>query len=550
MQNLIRCSVGILLLGSISTPGFATPSYCVIPSGANQSEAMVCAVEESSCSPTRFLDSAIIPSGNYCSARNDNLLQHPSTDGQDSSSLNFLRHDLDSLFHTPEFSNATFGMAIQSLKTGEYLYRLNDTKSLVPASNMKLFTAAETLALLRPAFRYKTEVLTNGTIKNHALYGDVIIRGTGDPTFLSLFPDTLSNWIWNSPLTSHATRKIDRIFGSLKIDNTYFSPEYYPTGWQLDDIPYYYATPISALVCRENQIALNIFPGASIGAPPRVSYNAYGESQPPYGVLRNLAVTGAKSSELTIDAARKNCTDTVVITGSIPIGSTQIDQQTSIDDPTKYATVLIHNDFEDNGAFFQNRRNKNFRDTSQILEIEVSPPLFEIVDTMNKTSNNVYAECLFRTVAKVVGGEGSWTRGIEVMRKYLASIGIDTTQLQFTDGSGLSRMDLVTADAIVKLLHVMSSDPKLDSAFYNSLPIMGVDGTLENRLKNTPAMGNIHAKTGSMTGVRSISGYLTTHDGEPIAFSILANNYTCPGSEIGKLEDEVLLNLVNFSRTR
>lgn len=187
-----------------------------------------------------------------------------------------------------------------------------------------------------------------------------------------------------------------------------------------------------------------------------------------------------------------------------------------------------------------------------VITSEISEPLSTLVQHMNKESDNLYAECLFRTVAKEKGGEGSWTRGIEVMRKYMASIGIDTAHVRLTDGSGLSRMDMVTAGDFVTLLghwyDIHEKPSWVKAAFYNSLPIMGVDGTLKNRLKGTPAEGNIHAKTGSMTGVRSISGYLTTRDGEPLAFSIIVNNYTAPGSEAGKAEDAALLRLVNFSR--
>ncbi|HEX5315945.1 MAG TPA: D-alanyl-D-alanine carboxypeptidase/D-alanyl-D-alanine-endopeptidase, partial [Candidatus Kapabacteria bacterium] len=277
----------------------------------------------------------------------------------------------------------------------------------------------------------------------------------------------------------------------------------------------------------------------------------YPDSGTKYGVIENNAVTGPDTATNTIDAARELCSDTLVITGTIPLGHSEVRQQTSVEYPERYATQIFQNALREKGIKVLDRENvrKQFG-KPEMRTLASGPPLSRIILAMNKTSDNFYAECLFRTVAKVVGGEGSWTRGIQIMRKYLASIGIDTLELQFTDGSGLSRMDLVTADAIVKLLRVMSLDPKLDSAFYNSLPIMGVDGTLENRLKNTPAMGNIHAKTGSMTGVRAVSGYLTTRDGEPIAFSILANNYTVSGSEIGKLEDEVLLKLVNFSRAR
>ncbi len=462
-----------------------------------------------------------------------------------------LRDDLDSLFSNTAFSNATFGVAIQSLKTGEYLYRRNDTKSLMPASNMKLFTTAEALALLGPDYHYETTLETFGTTIGHTLSGNLILRGVGDPTFGARSPyfDSPNGEVFPAWADSLRAKGIRRIEGTIAMDNSFFTGERYPDGWQLDDAPYYYATPITALSYNENQVSLDVAPATREGAPARVMYS---EGQPRFGVVHNHAVTGAPSAPVTIDAERLLCSDTIRVTGTIPSFHPTVTEQTSVEYPEGYAAWSFRMALKKAGIRVSGKFRRLARSSKhprvKMLASYLSPPVSAILRAMNKESDNLFAEMLFRTVAKVIGGEGSWTRGITVMRKYLASIGIDTTCIQFTDGSGLSRMDLVTADDILTVLRAMHSNPKLDSVFYNSLPVMGVDGTLENRMKGTPAQGNVHAKTGSMTGVRSISGYLTTRDGEPIAFSILANNYTVPGSEIGKLEDEVLLRLVNFSR--
>ena len=185
---------------------------------------------------------------------------------------------------------------------------------------------------------------------------------------------------------------------------------------------------------------------------------------------------------------------------------------------------------------------------ARVLASYTSPPLSEIVKAMDKQSDNLFAEELFRTVAKEIGGTGDWSTGAIVMKRYLASIGIDTTRITIADGSGLSRMDLVGADDLIKLLHAMRDKPTMFDAFYNSLPVMGVDGTLSSRMKGTAAEGNIHGKTGFLTGDRSISGYLTTRDGEMLAFSIIGNNFTVPVREANNVQNLALLRLVNFSR--
>jgi len=469
--------------------------------------------------------------------------------------LEHFRHDLDSLFSDTTFSNATFGVAIQSLKTGEYLYRRNDTKSLMPASNMKLFTAAEALALLGPEYRYKTELLTNGKIKGHTLYGDLIVRGVGDPTLGSGFPQELGapekGYIFDELRDRLDEDHIKNITGGIIADDTYFTSEVYPNGWQADDMPYYYAPEVTALSVMGDRIRVDINIEENVNSFLEAKY--YVESEEDIPVVNHLQALEDTLLSPTVDIARKLNSDTIIITGRMSLRGPDVHQEVSMGNPSFHAVSLLRKELMSNGINVRRRatviQDSVHHERQELLPLDTdeSLPLKTIVRTMNKTSDNLYAECLFRTVAKEIGGEGSWTRGIAVMRKYLATLGTDTTRIQFTDGSGLSRMDLVTADDIVTVLRAMASNPKLDSAYYNSLPIMGVDGTLENRLKGTPAQGNIHAKTGSMTGVRSISGYLTTRDGQPTAFSILANNYTVSGSEIGKLEDEVLLKLVNFS---
>jgi D-alanyl-D-alanine carboxypeptidase/D-alanyl-D-alanine-endopeptidase (penicillin-binding protein 4) len=184
----------------------------------------------------------------------------------------------------------------------------------------------------------------------------------------------------------------------------------------------------------------------------------------------------------------------------------------------------------------------------QMLAQNVSPPLGEIVTVMNKKSNNFYAEQIFRTLAKEAGGEGSWKAGAKVVQNYISSLGISVENFSIRDGSGLSRMNLVTPEGMVQLLRALHRDAKLHKSFTESLPIMGKDGTLQERLKNTPAEGNVIAKTGLLSGERSLSGYLTTKDNETLVFSILVNNYTCPVKDINNIQDLIMLRLVNFSR--
>jgi serine-type D-Ala-D-Ala carboxypeptidase/endopeptidase (penicillin-binding protein 4) len=484
------------------------------------------------------------------------------------SPLTDLSHDLTDIFNDPRFSNATWGVAVQSMETGEYFFRLNDNKSLLPASNFKLFTTAEALSLLGNDFRYTTQLITTGRISDGTLRGDLIIRGAGDPTLGSqlMFPDSNPTFVFEAWADSLSKRGITRIDGSIVGDDAYFTDDLYPSGWAIEDMPYYYAMQTTGLAFDENQISVSVSPGLSPGSVVRyelhpntdyVSVDNRGMTKQDSIMLKrrhqpdSVIATGATSIDITRDIG----TNSILIHGEIPESAPVTSDALSVENPTLYAASVFREVLEEHGIEITGK-TRTSRDLAKpipylkarVLASYVSPPLSDIIAIMNKHSDNLYAEELFRTVAKEVGGAGDWQHGVEVMKKYLASIDLDTARVAIYDGSGLSRMDLISPGQMVTLLRTMHERTRLWEAFYPSLSVEGVDGTLSSRLKGTRAEGNVHAKTGFLTGVRSISGYLTTRDGELVAFSIIGNNFTVPVSQANNLQDLVLLRLVNFSR--
>jgi D-alanyl-D-alanine carboxypeptidase/D-alanyl-D-alanine-endopeptidase (penicillin-binding protein 4) len=480
-----------------------------------------------------------------------------------------LERDLNGIFNDPHFSNAIWGVTVQSMATGEYLFRMNDAKSLLPASNFKLFTAAEALSLLGTNFRYTTDLLTTGRIlSDGTLRGDLVIRGVGDPTLgSSLFQtDSSQTTIFDAWADSLAGMGIRRVSGAIIGDDSYFTPDYYPAGWTVEDLPYYYAMQSSALVFNEDQVDVTVTPGVATGSAIDYELNPSTD----YVAVDNFGSTKADSitqkrhpkqdsviafGTSSIVITREMGGNEITITGKIPLHGTATNQQLSVEDPTLYAATLLRETLEEHDIQVSGETRTSRQSTkpypflkARVLATYASTPLSDIVREMDKESDNLIAEQLFRTVAKEIGGEGSWSMGAQVMKRYLSSIGIDTSRIAIADGSGLSRMDLVSADDIVKLLHAMHEKRVIFNPFYASLPIMGVDGTLSSRLKGTAAEGNVHAKTGFLTGDRSISGFLTTRDGEMLAFSMIGNNFTIPVREASNLQDLALLRLVNFSR--
>ncbi|MEP7234311.1 MAG: D-alanyl-D-alanine carboxypeptidase/D-alanyl-D-alanine-endopeptidase, partial [Ignavibacteriota bacterium] len=260
----------------------------------------------------------------------------------------------------------------------------------------------------------------------------------------------------------------------------------------------------------------------------------------------------------TIKITRDQGENMITITGTIDRGATAVSEQLSVEDPALYAATVFRETLEYRGFTIsggtmaaseleEKIKYSNPGNTQTISQV-ISPPLSEIVRVVNKKSQNFYAEQLLRTIGKETLGKGNWESGISAEKKYFSSLGLDGDKFTLYDGSGLSRMDLVSPSDIVALLRAVGRQPKIFPAFDSSLPVMGIDGTLSERLRQSGARGNVHAKTGFLTGVRCLSGYLKTKDDELLAFSILVNNYSVPTREVNDLQDEIILRLVNFSR--
>lgn len=466
--------------------------------------------------------------------------------------LNQLKNELDGIFSNPSFSNAHWGVAIQSLETGEYFYKLNEHKSFIPASNMKLFTTAVALIKLGPNFKYKTNLYTDGEIKNGTLYGNLFVRGTGDPTISGRFTNgdvTKTFKDWADSLLKMGIKEIN---GDIIGDDNYFDDQYMGTGWAWDDETYWYSAHISALSFNDNCVDLEIFPGKEIGDSAIIKITPSTN----YVKIKNSIITVHPDSTTQIDFFRAPGTNIINAFGKISLKSNPYKESISVHNPTLYAVTVLKEVLEskgikvNGGALDIDDTNLNpDYETMRILASYESPPLSEIIKVINKRSQNFYAEQVFRTLGKIFGGEGSTQKSVEVVKNTLAQIGIPPEGISIYDGSGLSRLDLVTPFQILTLLNYMFRH-KYFSYFYESLPIAGVDGTLETRMIKTKAQGNVRAKTGYVQYVRTLSGYVKTGDGEMLAFVMMTNNYLIPTSVANAIQDLVCQRLASFSRER
>ena len=453
------------------------------------------------------------------------------------------------MFTTPGQDRTLWAILIQSLETGETLYRLNSSKLMMPASNMKIVTLSAAAERLGWDYRFDTSVMTSGRVdQDGVLHGDLVVRGTGDPSIngrsgssTRVFED------WAEQLWQAGIRGID---GSIVGDDNAFDDEPLGAGWAWDYLGYGYAAPIGALQYNEDVVEVAIRAGAGAGDPVRLELRSADSGLE----LVNRVVTAAEGSAVTVDLRRLPGTDRLEVAGSVPAGTPEFTETASVDNPTEFfarafRSALIARGIAVGGSAVDIDRLPDVPDlsTARVLVSHQSPSLSELATVLMKVSQNLYADTLLKTLGRR-DGVGTAEGGRKVVREVLGSWGISADDLVMYDGSGLSRYNYVTADTLVRILRQMYSDPRHREPFMATLPIAAQDGSLAGRLKGTAAEGNVRAKTGSISNVRSLTGFVRTADGEMLAFSILANHFNAPQSSIDALTDRAVERLANFTR--
>ncbi len=456
---------------------------------------------------------------------------------------------MNDIFNDPNFSNAEWGVVIQSLETGEYFYKRNEDKLFIPASNLKLFTTSAGLILLGSDYRFKTNVYMNGIVDGSVLKGDLVIQGRGDPSISSRFYDGNMLKVYNDWADSLVNDGIDEITGNIIGDDNAFDEVGLGAGWAWDYESNWFAAPSSAISFNDNCVDLVVTVNKKTHQP---EISVYPDTK--YVIIINKVSTVPKDSATSIDAYRELGTNVITVFGTIRDNSDSVKTYVTVNNPTQFAMVALKDVLRKKGIVIDgypidiNDMTTNLDYSKmKILFTQDSPPLKEIVKVINKSSQNLYAEQLLKTIGLETKGYGSVENGVSAEDKVFREMGINPESLNIVDGSGLSRLDLVTPKQIVSLLSYMYKNKNF-IPFFNSLPIAGVDGTLGDRMQNTKAQGKIRAKPGFLEGVRSLSGYAFTGDNEPIAFSIIVNNFNVPVKLAENIQDLVCLRLANFKR--
>ncbi|WP_458353477.1 D-alanyl-D-alanine carboxypeptidase/D-alanyl-D-alanine endopeptidase [Peribacillus frigoritolerans] len=428
------------------------------------------------------------------------------------------------LEQSPGLAGALTGISIRSAETGEMIYERGAQTRLRPASNLKLLTSAAALETLGEDHVFQTELYLKGVQVGHVLQGDVYLKGKGDPTLLEKDFDELA--------ASLKHRQVKLVHGDLIGDDSWYDDVRYSQDLVWSDEQEYYGAAVSALTASPNEdydtgtIIVEIAPGEKAGKRAKVKL----EPETDYVKVINKTKTESADANKKIEVERSHGTQVITVTGTIPEDAGVTKEWISVEDPTEYALSLFEKSMKKHGIKVLGKRKKGKTpEGADMIGTHQSMPLSQLLIPFMKMSNNSHAEVLVKEMGKEADGEGSWKDGLKVARNQLKSMGINMQTIMMRDGSGISQVNMIPANEITKLLYAIQEKTWFP-AYLNALPIAGnenrmVGGTLRKRMKGTLAAGNVRAKTGTISGTSSLSGYVTTKRGEKIIFSIILNNF-------------------------
>ncbi len=488
------------------------------------------------------------------------VVSGPPAAGVDSSAV----RAIEPIVNHRSFRSAFWGILVVDVEHGDTIYARNPSKLLVPASNLKVVTGAVALKTLGPDFRFTTVIAATGPIRQGVLRGDLVVLGSGDPTFSDRFQTD-----GMAPLRVIADslyrRGVRRISGRLASGLDAFPDASLGQGWAWDDLDEAYAAGVDELLLNEGIATVTVRGGSGAGQPVEVQTSP-ARTFPRARVTARTVVGGKPAIWITQDSSGSA---DIVVAGSIPTRGTVTLEVTNRNQTEAFLLALkealANRGIKIDGAVVERplggtssglgsgpsaevRARPRAGPGRTVLFSITSQPLAQILKPFLKNSVNPIGEALFKTLGRLRTGSGTYATGADAISRQLRAWGASPDGFIIHDGSGLSRLDAVSAETFVRVLTGIRRDTAF-AAFSAALPVAGVDGTLGKRLGGRPARGNVHAKTGSMDHVRALSGYVTTADGRELAFSILCNNWTVDATQVENAIDEIVLRLARLRRS-
>ncbi|MCT1576798.1 D-alanyl-D-alanine carboxypeptidase/D-alanyl-D-alanine-endopeptidase [Oceanobacillus kimchii] len=451
-----------------------------------------------------------------------------------------LEEKLAVILDNPNLEGGVTGISVLDAANGDQLFSRNGDIRLHPASNMKILTAASALETLGPDYRFTTEVLTEGKIRGKVLHGDVYVKGKGDPTLLQSDLEAFAKEL--------KKQGIQKIKGDLVGDDTWYDDVRLSQDLNWSDEPFYTGAQVSALTMSPDDdydagtVIVEVSPSKK-GKKAEVTVTPENN----YITIENKTKMVANGEEKDISIERQHGNNTIVIEGEMPKDGSLSRSWASVWEPTSYVISVFRQTLEDEGITFIGKSKDRLEETpasAKVLVAKESMPLKELLVPFMKLSNNGHGETLVKEMGKMIGDEGSWDEGLAVMEDVLGELGLNMDTILLRDGSGMSHKNLIPAVELSELLYVIQ-DKDWFTSFQTALPVAGhpermIGGTLRNRMTDSHATENAIAKTGSITGVSTLSGYVTTADGEEVIFSILINNFLGSSATIRSIEDSIV----------
>ena len=441
-----------------------------------------------------------------------------------------LKPAVDTITNSPEFRRVRWGILVKNLADEQTLYSRDAEKYFNPASNIKLLTTAAALKQLGADFRIRTSVYQDAD-------GILRVVGRGDPSLKVPQLQELTQQLRQQGITQ---------VNQLIADDSYFQGDIVHPSWEWEDLAFYYGAPVNSLIVNENASLFTVSP-QTIGKPLQLTWNEPVEAY--QWLVENNSVTTQKDESGFVAVSRGLKGPVLRIQGQMAVNSNSTMRAIAVFDPVQNFLRHFRQTLVKSGISVSQMSNGTSGKNERELAAVESPPLSELLKETNINSNNLYAEALLRALAPqpLKTNQTTSDAGLEVVKSSLTKLGVDPTSYILVDGSGLSRKNLISPQALVQTLQAMVKSPQAE-IFRASLPVAGVSGTLRNRLRDTPAVGIVQAKTGTMTGVVSLSGYVNSPNYQPLAFSIIVNHSEQPARVVRQSMDEIVVLLTQLQR--
>lgn len=449
-----------------------------------------------------------------------------------------LQRQIETRLNAKGTPNAHWAVSVRD-ESGQEIAAFNSEKLMVPASNMKLVTSAAILEELGPDFRYVTNIYGTGKLEGRTWVGDLHIVASGDPSINGDFYDDDDLYVFKQYAEQLRAAGIDSIRGNVFGNTSVFDGQHLPPDWDWYDLPFYYAAEVGPLSFNSNTVFLEVETSGKPGTKPGISWFPFNTD---YVTFVNNQLITARGTSYRESYRRMPGSNVITLGSRLPQGYVETEALT-VSNPTMYfldtfVKFLTYEGFGMDVRFHEDPFPRGWEHADyKLLASHESQPLSELLQKVNKDSDNLYAEMMLKTLAHHrKGGAGSIRTGEIAANQRFSIMKLDTNYVSFRDGSGLASTNLVSTGFLSGLLYAMTQSPNF-AHYDSSMTIAGVDGTFRNRLRGTPLEGNLRGKSGTISRTRAFSGYVKTKSGKLVSFSMIANNFRVPARDIDRIHE-------------